>query len=86
MRKLYYTETYTETRIRCFIGIISRILTDLYRINKREYGLHVFMESLCDDIRESYSKNTQERFVLYSPYSVRIRENTVLYVFEIIIH
>ena len=36
-------------------------------MNKREYGLHVFIESLYNDIRESYSKNIQENFVLYSP-------------------
>ena len=49
VRIRYYTETviqifktYTETRMRCYIGIISRILSDLYGVNKREYGLHVF--------------------------------------------
>ena len=73
VRILYYTETviqifkiYTETRIRCYIGIISRILADTYRMNKREYGLHVFIESLYNDIREGYSKNIQENFVSYS--------------------
>ena len=76
VRIRYYTETviqifktYTETRIRCYIGIISRILADLYRVNRsisREYGLHLFIESLCDDIRECYSKNIQKKFVLYS--------------------
>ena len=68
----YSTETviqifksYSETRIHCYVGIISRILTDSYRMNKREYGL--FIESLYNDIPESYSKNIQENFVLYSP-------------------
>ena len=42
--------------------IISCILTDSYRMNKMEYGLHVFIESFYNDIRESYSN-----FVLYSP-------------------
>ena len=46
--------------------IMFRILTDSYRVNKREYGLHVFMESLHNDIQESYSKNIQKNFVLYS--------------------
>ena len=69
-----YTETvlqifkiYTVTRIRCHIGIISRILTDSYRMNKREYGLHVSIEFLYNDIRESYSKNIQKSYVLFSP-------------------
>ena len=64
VRIQYYTETviqifkiYTKTRIRCYIGIIFRILADTYRMNKREYGLHVFIESLYNDIREGYSKN-----------------------------
>ena len=68
----YYTETviqlfktYTETRIRCYIGINSRIFPDSYRMNKREYGLHVFIESLCKDLRKRYSKNNQDDFVLY---------------------
>ena len=62
VRIWYHTETfqifktYTETRIRCYIGIISRILTDSNRVNKREYGLNVFIESLYNDIRKSYSK------------------------------
>ena len=63
----YYTEiviqifrTYTETCICCYIGIISGILTDSYRVNKREYGLHVFKESLYNDVRESYSKTIQD--------------------------
>ena len=41
--------------------------TDSYRRNKREYGLHVFTESLYNDIRESYSKNIRGKYVLYSP-------------------
>ena len=49
-----------------YIGIISRILTDSYRVNKREYGLRVFIESLYSDIWESYSINIQEIFFLYS--------------------
>ena len=72
VRIRYYTETviqifktYSKTRIRFYIGIISRILADLYRVNKREYWLHVFIEPLYNDIRESYSKNIQENFVLY---------------------
>ena len=36
-------------------------------MNKREYGLHVFIESLYNDMRETYSKNMQVNFVLYSP-------------------
>ena len=51
-------KTYTVTRILCYIGIISRILTDSYRRNKKEYGLYVFIESLHNDLRESYSKDT----------------------------
>ena len=73
MRIQYYTETviqifktYAEARIRCFVGIISRILTDSYQVNKKEYGQHVFIESLYNDIRENYSKNIQNNFVLYS--------------------
>ena len=76
VRIQYCTETvnqifkiYIETRLRCYIGIISRILADSYRVNKREYGLHVFIESLYNDIRESYSRNIQEIFVLYSTVS-----------------
>ena len=74
VRIQYYTEvviqifkTSTETRIRCYIGIFSRILTDSYKMNEREYRLHVFIESLYNDILGSYSKNIQENFVLYSP-------------------
>ena len=36
-------------------------------MNKKEYGLYVFIESLDNDIRESYSKKIQEHFVLHSP-------------------
>ena len=64
VRIRYYTETviqifktYTVTRTRCYTGIISGILVDLYGMNKRECGLYVFIESLYNDIRESYSKN-----------------------------
>ena len=74
MKIWYYIETviqifktYTVTRILCYIGITSRILTDSYRMNKKEYGFYVFIESLHNDLRESYSKNIQENFVLYSP-------------------
>ena len=69
----YYKETVIQivktyrTSIRCSIGIISRILADSYQMNKTEYGLHVFIESLYNDMRENYSKNIQENFVLYSP-------------------
>ena len=84
MRIRYYTETviqifktYTENRICFYIGIISRILTDSYRVNKREYGLRVFIESLYSDIWKSYSINIQEFFFCIQPYSARIRQNTV---------
>ena len=73
MKIRYYTENviqifkiYTKSRIRCYIGIISRILADTYRVNKREYGLHVFTEFLYNYIRENYSKYIQEIFILYS--------------------
>ena len=63
VRIRYYTETviqmfkmYTETRIRPYIGIVSRIYTDSNRANKREYGLHVFMESLYNDIESVIQK------------------------------
>ena len=43
VRIQYYTENviqifkiYIETRIRCYIGTIFRILADSYRVNKRE--------------------------------------------------
>ena len=44
-------------------------------MNKSEYELHVFIESLYNDIRECYSKNIQEKFVHLC--SIQIRENTV---------
>ena len=73
VRIRYYTgtviqifKTYTETRIRCYIGVISRFLVDSYLVNKREYELYVFIESLYNDIRESYSKSMHENCVLYS--------------------
>ena len=73
VRIRYYTgtviqifKTYTETRIRCYIGVISRFLVDSYLVNKREYELYVFIESLYNDIRESYSKSIQGNFVFYS--------------------
>ena len=56
---------HTETRIRRYIGIISRILTDLYRLNKRKHGLHVFIESLYNDIWENYLENIHKNVVLY---------------------
>ena len=69
----YYTKTvvqifktYTVTRIHRYIGIISGILTDSDRMNKVKYELHAFLESLRNDIRESYSKNIQKNFVLHS--------------------
>ena len=36
-------------------------------MKESEYGLHVFIESLYNDILESYSKNIQKNYVLYSP-------------------
>ena len=45
---------------------MPHILTDSHRVNKREYELHVFIESLHNDIRENYSKNIHKNFVLYS--------------------
>ena len=60
-------KTYTVARLRCYICIISHILTDSYRMYKGEYGLHAFIESLCNDILESYSKNIRENYVPYSP-------------------
>ena len=63
VRIRYYTETviqifktYTKTRIRCYIGIISRILTDSYQVNKRKYRLHVFMESLYNEYGKLFKK------------------------------
>ena len=35
-------------------------------MNKREYGLHIFIESFYSDVQQSYSKNIQEHFVQYS--------------------
>ena len=74
VKKRYYTETviqifktYTVTLIRCYIGIVSRILTDSSRMDKRVYGLHVIIESLYNDIRERCSKNIEQNFVMYSP-------------------
>ena len=74
VRIRYYIETviqifktYTETRLRRYISIISRILADSYRMNKKEYGLYVFIESLYSGIRESYWKYIPENFVMYSP-------------------
>ena len=84
MRIRYYTETviqifktYTESCIRCCIRIISRILTDSYRGNKREYGLHVFIESLYNEYGKIIQKIYRKIFFCIQPYSVRIRENTV---------
>ena len=70
-------KTYTETRIRCYIGIISRILTDSYRGNKREYGLHVFMESLYNKYGEITQKIYRKILFCIQPYSAWIGENTV---------
>ena len=65
-KPLFKYSKHTETGIRRYIGIISHILTDLYRLNKRKYGLHVFIESLYNDIRENYLENIHKNFVLYS--------------------
>ena len=35
-------------------------------MNKREYRLHVLIQSLYNDIQEIYSKNIKGNFVLYS--------------------
>ena len=84
VRIRYYTEaviqifkTYTESRICCYVAIISRIFTDSYGMNKREYGLHVFIESLYNDIQESYLKNIHEILFCILLYFVQILENTV---------
>ena len=84
VRIRYYTETviqifktYTKTRIRCYIGIISRILADSYRVNKREYGLHVFIESLYNNTRENYSTNIKKILFCIQPHTAQIWENMV---------
>ena len=66
---LYYTETvikifktYTEMRIRCYIGIISRFLADSYDMNKREYGLHVFIESFFSFFIQWYTGKLLEKY------------------------
>ena len=46
-------------------------------MNYRKYGFHVFMESLHNDIRESYSKIYGKIMFCIYPYFVRIREKTV---------
>ena len=60
---------YTATRIRCYIDIIQGILTysDSCLMKQRKYGLHVFIESLYNDIGKSYSKNVQKNYVMHSP-------------------
>ena len=70
-------ETYTVTRIHCYMGIISRILTDSNRMNKREYRLYVFIESLYNDMRKVMQKIYRKTLFCVHPYSVRIRENMV---------
>ena len=74
VKKRYYTETviqifktYTVTLIRCYIGIVPRILTNSSRMDKRVYGLHVIIEVLYNDIRERCSKNIEQNFFMYSP-------------------
>ena len=70
----YYTETviqifkrYTKTHMRCYIGIISCIQTDSHRMNKREYGLHVFIGPYTMIHKKVIQKGVQQYFVLYSP-------------------
>ena len=60
---------YTATRIRCYIDIIQGILTysDSCLMKQRKYGLHVFIESLYNDIGKSYSKKVQKNYVMHSP-------------------
>ena len=81
VRTQYYTETviqmfkmYTETRIRPYIGIVSRIYTDSNRANKREYGLHVFMESLYNDIESVIQKIYQKILFCIHSCSIGVRE------------
>ena len=46
-------------------------------MNKGEYGLHVFIESLYNDIAKSIQKIYRKTLFCIDPYSVRIRENKV---------
>ena len=84
VRIRYYTETvvqifktYTETRMRCYIGIISRILSDLYGVNKREYGLHVFSSLYAMIYGNVIQKICRKNLFCIQAYSVRIQDNTV---------
>ena len=84
VRIRYYTETtiqifktYTETRIRCYIGIMSRILTDSYRVNKREYGFNVFTESLYNEYGKIIQKIYRKILFCIELYSVLVRGNAV---------
>ena len=52
------------------------ILADSYQVNKTEYRVHVFIESLYNDTLESYSKNMQENFVLYSSVFCKKKKNS----------
>ena len=54
-----------------------RILADSYQVNKTEYRVHVFIESLYNDTLESYSKNMQEDFVLYSSVFCKKKKNPI---------
>ena len=66
-----------ETCIRCFIGIISRILADSYPVNKRKYGLHVFIEPLYNKCRKVTQKLYRKILFCIQLYSVRICKNAV---------
>ena len=75
VRIRYYREaviqifkTSTETRIRCYIGIFSCILTDSYKMNKREYRLHVFIEYLYNNILgKLFKKYTRKLCFVLTP-------------------
>ena len=75
-------KTYTVTRIHCYIGIISRILTDSYRMNKSKYGLHVLTEPLYDNKRDSSGKFCSTVTRILSEYG-RIRCKRTQYSFNI---
>ena len=89
VRIQYYTETviqifktYIVTRTRCYIGIISRILSDSYRMNKSKYGLHVLTEPLYDNKRGSSGKFCSTVTRILSEYG-RIRCKKTQYSFNI---
>ena len=80
----YYTETviqifktYTETRIRCYIDIISRILADSYRVNKRDKGyMYSYIPYKMINgkvIQEIYSKI----LLCIQPFTAQMQENTM---------